>query len=378
MKIKKIINLAKIHENLAKVGLNQAKIADELAVSRETVSKWFKGENQPSGGKLLKLASLLKLSFEEILTLEISQQPVIHFRKNGSAKTSEIDREAAIEMGNALEKLVCYFPLNFTTKPAVLQHTKNDYGYINEFIDKLKKEMNLTNEILTFNDIISIFYRYNSVIIPVLWKENRRHVNALRVYLPESMSTWIYLNLNTKLYDFKFWMAHELGHVLAPDLHNEEGEVFSDSFAGALLFPKSQVEVLYNKLIGENSERQQIHLIIEKAKELVISPLSVYMQLCAFTECYKKTKIDLNHLIYKFNSKFNSYFPNVATKLFNTESPTPEQYINYVNSKFVPPFFVYLKKYIEEMSPSSYYIQNLLDISLVDARNIQHALINPK
>lgn len=60
-------------------------------------------------------------------------------------------------------------------------------------------------------------------------------------FLPESDTTWVYLNLDTNVHDLKFWMAHELGHCLSPSLTGTEvAEDFADAFAGALLFPHAK------------------------------------------------------------------------------------------------------------------------------------------
>lgn len=374
MKIRKELNLPNIYNKLSQLGLNQAQVAEKLGVSREAVSKWFKSENLPSAGKLLKLSKLLELTFDSIVNLEFINQPLVDFRKNGSATTSEDDRDFALGMGNALESMVPHFPLNFTNKPPVLQKPHNDYFYIIDIVNKIRSEMNFTKDILKFKDLVSIFNKYNSIIIPVLWDGNRRHANALRIYLPDSMTTWIYLNLNTNLYDFKFWMTHELGHVLAPDLKGDEAELFADNFAGSLLFPFNETEKLYEVVSKEKSERKQIDLIINKAKELLISPLSVYLQLIQYATNHQKQTIDLKHLIYKFNSKFKTYFPTLAYKIFGKEHPDAKKYIKYVNENFDPPFFIYLKKYLDNRSASPTFIQNLLDISFLDAQNIYHAL----
>lgn len=50
--------------------------------------------------------------------------------------------------------------------------------------------------------------------------------------LPEEQVTFIYLNLDTRLEDFKFWMAHELAHVYTPDLAGTE---FGEDYATLLL-----------------------------------------------------------------------------------------------------------------------------------------------
>ena len=43
----------------------------------------------------------------------------------------------------------------------------------------------------------------------------------------------VLINLDTHAHDFKFWMAHELGHAKAPDLRGDDAENFADMFAGA-------------------------------------------------------------------------------------------------------------------------------------------------
>jgi transcriptional regulator with XRE-family HTH domain len=374
MQTKKSLNLNLINQKLFEFGLNQSKISEKLGVSREAVSKWFKAENLPSAGLLLKLSKLLKLTFDEILKMEYINQPIISYRKNANAKTTDEDIDFALGMGLILDKLAQYFPLDSTYKPSFLQHPQNDYEYINNIVQDIRNDIKLDNEILTFKDIISIYYKNNSVVIPVLWGNNKRHANALRVYIPDSMTTWVYLNMNTNIYDFKFIMAHELGHIIAIDLIGKEAESFSDNFAGALLFPKNHVSNLYERIMNESSERQRIHLIIEEGKKLKTSPLSIYYQLTEYFKYYQKPDINVKHLIFQFNTKFKSYFSTVAMKVFNTENPSAEKYVNYVNKYFEPPFFKYLKKYIEENELSSTFIQNLLDIPYLDAQNIYHAL----
>jgi Zn-dependent peptidase ImmA (M78 family) len=52
--------------------------------------------------------------------------------------------------------------------------------------------------------------------------EKKRHENALHILLPAEKVTFIYLNLDTHLEDFKFWMAHELAHVYTPELAGKD------------------------------------------------------------------------------------------------------------------------------------------------------------
>ena len=84
----------------------------------------------------------------------------------------------------------------------------------------------------------------------VLWGTKKTHENAIHIYLPDSQTTWVYLNLETNVHDFKFWMAHELGHCLSPSLSGNEAEDFADGFAGLLLFPKVLAESAYHQILA--------------------------------------------------------------------------------------------------------------------------------
>jgi hypothetical protein len=75
--------------------------------------------------------------------------------------------------------------------------------------------------------------------LPFDWGKKGRHENALHIFLPDFMTTWVYLNLDVTVHDYKFWMGHELDHGLAPELTGDEAEDFADAFAGALLFPEA-------------------------------------------------------------------------------------------------------------------------------------------
>ena len=71
------------------------------------------------------------------------------------------------------------------------------------------------------------------------WGALQNHKNALHILLPQERVTFIFLNLDTHLEDFKFWMAHELAHVFTPQLAGkDEGGDFADAFCGRLAVPQ--------------------------------------------------------------------------------------------------------------------------------------------
>ena len=178
-----------------------------------------------------------------VTRVEDTNEPVIAFRKKASTKTHDGHISRAKDMGYQLSDVVQYLPYDLLIKPPTLKNPVNEYDYIQTVAEKIRSEIGVgPKEELTFAHLIKKFDELQAVLIPVMWGKKNNHENALHIYLPESMTTWIYLNLDVHAHDFKFWMAHELSHVLAPSLRENEGEDFADSLAGALIFPKSIAE----------------------------------------------------------------------------------------------------------------------------------------
>ena len=216
----KKLNLENIAGKLESMGLSQSKLASELGVSREAVSKWMKNEKFPRPEKLLGLAKLLKLRFEEIVVrVESEGEPAIAFRKKGRHQISDEYIAEAKYMGSLLEKLVPYLPFDTFSRPPSLIDPNQDYEYVHKITQEIRNYIGATGTSeISFQSLISFFDQFHAVIIPVFWGDRDQHENALHIYLPKTMTTWIYLNLDSKIHDFKFWMAHELGHIKSPDL----------------------------------------------------------------------------------------------------------------------------------------------------------------
>ena len=84
------LNVEKITEKLGSMGLTQSQLGSELGVSRQIISNWMRKEKFPRPEKLLRLAKILKLSFDEIVVkISTEEEPIIAFRKKGSHKISK-------------------------------------------------------------------------------------------------------------------------------------------------------------------------------------------------------------------------------------------------------------------------------------------------
>lgn len=370
------LNIEKLSHQAEALGHNQSSIAKALSVSRETVSQWFKQEKYPRPEKLLKLARLLDLTFADlVIKLPDSSEPVVAFRKKGTHKITPEYVEHARDMGRILEKLVPYLPFDELSQPAILRKPVNDYEYVQKAARKVREQIGVgeTAEI-RFENLISFFNKLNAVLIPVLWGHKDKHENALHIHLPESMTTWIYLNLDCKLHDFKFWMAHELGHVHAPQLQGDEGEDFAEAFAGALLVPTELAAVEYAKVAHLPNVGAQVNRIKAIAERLVVSPITVFIEINKYAAHHGKTLLEFD--IHGAATNFNKSFNPVSECLFATKEPSASRYIACARENFDSPFFDVLKKFLATNRKAASFVQSILNIPILDAQNVYEELCN--
>ena len=374
----KKLNVKKIIEKLETMGLSQSNLASDLNVSREAVSKWIKNEKFPRPEKLLKLANRLNLSFDEIVVrLPSEWEPVIAFRKKGRHKISGDYIGSAKYTGSLLEKLIPYLPFDNLSRPPTLIDPKLDYEYIHRITKEIRAAIGAigTSEI-SFQSLISFFNQHHAVIIPVFWGNKDQHENALHIYLPKTMTTWIYLNLDSKIHDFKFWMAHELGHVKSPDLKGDDAEDFADAFAGALLIDEATAKNEYIQMCRLRTIPKQINRLKEIAENLVVSPLTVYYEINKYARHINKAEIDLerNNAIYKATTVFNKQYNTVSQSLFNNKKPAASEYLSCPKKVFQSPFFDALRSFLKENKKSAGFIQSILNLPLSDAHYLHDEL----
>ena len=374
----KELNIKNITEKLESMGLSQSNLASELGVSREAVSKWMKNQKFPRPEKLIKLAHRLKLSFDEIVVrLPSEGEPVIAFRKKGRHKISDDYIEAAKYTGSLLEKLVPYLPFDNLSRPPSLIDPKLDYEYIHGITKEIRVAIGATGTSeISFQRLISFFNQYHAVIIPVFWGNKDQHENALHIYLPKTMTTWIYLNLDSKIHDFNFWMAHELGHVKSPDLKGDEAEDFANAFAGALLIDEETAKNEYIQMCRLRTIPKQINRLKETANNLVVSPITVYYEINKYARHINKSELELekNRAIYKATTVFNKQFNTVSQSLFKSKKPTASEYISCPGSLFQSPFFDALRSFLRENKKSAGFIQSVLNLPLADAQYLYEEL----
>lgn len=372
----KRLNLEHLQAAMDKAGLSPAALARELSVSRESVRKWLSNESLPRPDKLLRLGKLLGLGFSELVIKEETNAPVVAFRRMRGTKTKDHHIEHAQTMGRMLRELAPLLPFDRLAMPPVLKDPRCEYAYLQQVASMVRQEIHVQQlETIDFVHLIRHFLKLQAVIIPVLWGNKQRHENATHIFLPDSQTTWVYLNLDVNIHDFKFWMAHELGHCLAPLLRGDEAEDFADAFAGTLLFPHELASDAYKTIVKLKSEKGRLQKIIDLAKEHIISPWTVYKHINFYATSAGLPPLELEPAIHGWVTKFNQQYLNVSATLFDGNTPPePADYVKVTAEAFETPFFDMLGRYLKENRKGPGFVQTAMDIPLLDARSLHDAL----
>jgi transcriptional regulator with XRE-family HTH domain len=376
--VQKTLNVSLIRDSLVKAGLNQSGLAEKLKVSREAVSKWLSGEKFPSPDKLLRLGMLLGLAFEQLVVCpSASAVPVVLFRKKANRKTRAEHLDNARETGELLRRLVKHLPKQELTRPPTLKDPTANYDYVQEVAAQVRAEMGLEHKsVIDFKDLIGKFNQLQAVIVPALWGEQQHHGNALNIFLPDSQTTWVFLNLDSSIVDFKFWIAHELGHSLAPELTNDVGEDFSDSFAQALLFPENHAAKLRADLQGIRTVPSRIARIISEAKKHVISPYTIARAVEEYEAARALPKTDFGQKSGFMGAvtNFTKGCKKVSQILLKQSPPEPKAYAAVGRTAFGSPFFEALSGFCKQERGTEHFIHRVLGVSLADAKALSGEL----
>jgi transcriptional regulator with XRE-family HTH domain len=380
--MEKTLCIDHVQKRLAERGLNQSSVAKQLGLSRAAVSKWFTGTAFPRPSELLKLGKLLELGFKDLVqTRETAPAPLVAFRKRAGTKTTDGHTDQAREMGRLLEGLVPHLGFDQFETPPRLKKPVLDYGYIQELVRKVRLELSLDPvKPIDFKDLIGRFNQLQAVLVPVMWGRKSGHANALHIYLPGSQTTWVLVNLDSELFDFKFWMAHELGHVLSVGLL-EEGNIdaaedFADAFAGALLFPETAAKRWLTSYQRAKSAPAKVQVLFDAAQEYLISPFSIYKELKKHAAAAGVAFAEIDQgLLHARISSFNGQFETISENLFDGKIPAADHYMRIAAEVFETPVFKALGAYAKETDLSESVISRMLDIPLVDARELKKALV---
>jgi transcriptional regulator with XRE-family HTH domain len=363
----KVIHKDKVKEALQAKGWSQKELAEQLGVTPQAVTNWFKGTDFPRPDKLLKLATLLKLGFSDLVQLPVADQPVIAFRKKGSSKTTDEHILNAMAMGALLKPLVAFLPEQSSFR-VQLASTSTEYVALQTLVAQVRGRLGVGEQaVLHYEHLLSEFQTNGAVVVPVMWGEKQNHKNALHILLPSEKVTFIFLNLDTRLEDFKFWMAHELAHVYTPELAGQEqGEDFADAFAGALLFPRALAAQAHQVAMQQRTASAQAKVLQRIADEHSISLFSVFAETNRYARAtglpvLKSSETEIHALR---NTRRGHL---VSEGLFDPMPPEPAAYVAATQNVFRSGFFTSLQRMIKNKNTGAGYIQQVMDIPMQDA-----------
>lgn len=369
----KVLNQDLLRTTIEKRGLTFTALAREVGVSVESVSKWVRGTAAPRPGKAFKLGQVLDLTYEQLYPKrETALEPQIAFRITRNQAPSESHHARAQDMARMYEQLVPYLPFSEFEAPQQLKNPNSAYGYLEQLGVQLRHDMGLSAEdpvpLKAIFEYLSS--RLQAVVVPVFWDHRAGGAElAAHIYSPRTQTTWIPFNLDTKAWDARFWVAHELAHALTfRSLTTAEGEEFADAFAGTLVMPPLLARSTYSQMSATTGLNSRIKIAIEIAQRLHISPICVAKQVERFA---KETGADSLSLevpqFYNSVSRLQKVQPTVSQEFFPNGNPSVTE-LRHVAADFMKtPFFETLSRYLKDRRSGPSFIQGVLDCPLEDA-----------
>jgi transcriptional regulator with XRE-family HTH domain len=372
-----MLNLTLISDRLTALGWGPPQLAEACQVSREAVSNWLSGESLPRPRKLRQIAEALAVAPNDLLVSSSRQpEPIVAYRTKRNAPASPEALETAADVARHLRELVPYISRDNLFAPGVLETPQLSDDYISKAARQARARAGLsTTEPIRHAHLISMHQDFGSILVPVLWGEEKSgHENALSVYLPESKSSWVIFNLNARIDDFNYWMAHELAHCYTLSvLQGDLGETFAERFAQELLFPEEVAAAALDDIMASDHAMNRVAF---HAKAHDISTVTVAKQIdrISVQRTGQPTGLIDDQFWNDWNMSRNQQ-PTVAYALFGIDSMTSSQYIDASERIFGTPIFRALGRWQEAnggASPS--FVATALNIQLGDALFISKAL----
>ena len=291
-------------------------MAKKLSVSRRIVSEWINGKKIPRPRILFELGMLLDLKVSEVLLPELSAEPVVAYRKRSNSKP---DLSEAMEMGKVLEHLVDYLPFNKLQSPPGLFDPNNNRDYIESAADEIRKTLDGDELVIDVDALVKSCRELKIVLVPVLWGEKDRKYNALSVYLPTSRTNWVFLNLDVKPMDFKFWILHEMIHAMVRGAFpsNNEEEQFCDALAGAVLVPADYAEKLLDQTLLAINTDEVFKPLLNASRLLIVSPITLARRVDAIAKSRGKAP-PFGNTVFAVCENFNKEFGLVSEAYFES------------------------------------------------------------
>lgn len=366
-----MLNLSLANEAMSRLGLNQAALADACGVSREAVSKWFAGESLPRPAKVRNLATALELAVE-VLMSRATREPVIAYRTHLREPLTEKAKGKAQEMGRHFRQLQPFVEGARLFSQRVLKEPSEEESYVRRAVQAVRLSLKLAPaDSPSRAQLIDLLHDAGAFLVPVIWgKDKVGHENALTVYLPESETTWVVLSLNAGQDDFKYWLAHELGHCLSlHKLADDAGERFAERFAQLLVFPDALAEQCLKAMRSSSVPLEEASYFAGRHDVSVITAVKSADRVAERNG--EATTGVATEAFYEEWNRNRIHRPTVALELFGTDAPTVDVFVEKSSAMFRTEIFdaiARLQKAQGGHSPA--FVGTLLNLDLSQALEI--------
>lgn len=369
------LNIDVLRRALQLKGMRQNELAATLQVTEAAVSQWLSGATGPKPATLLRLARAVGLSVGDLLIAD-EPAPLVAYRRKGQQKTTEFNEDEALDQAYALDALADLLPPRAFRPPSI---AKVSPTYRCAEATAVEQRLRLdaeTGQPVGWRSLMKWFTDWQAVVVPVFWGERENHGNALHIHLPRTNHTFVFINLDSERLDFKFWLAHEMAHVLTPDLvGSEDGEDFADLFAGSLLFPREVAAEAYREAVGAKTPAGALDTMAEWARKWGVSLFTVYSQCNRLAEDRKVPSLKIeSNFIHAARRRLDKTLPKVRDELFEGKTPSAEQYIDVATKQFGGEFFDALAEYVKTREGGPTYIRRCMHATLRDSLALYGAL----
>ena len=129
-------------------------------------------------------------------------------------------------------------------------------------------------------------------------------------------------------------------------------------------------------LFRSRSDRKKTNYILNAAKDIIVSPITIYKEVNKYAKHNKLDKIDLEKLLYAATSNFTKDYQLISEVLCKAERPEVGSYIHVSEEFFHTIFFNLLKQYHKKRGITLSYIRKIIDIPITDAKEIYDFIVN--
>ncbi len=244
-------------------GLSKSKLAESLAVSRQTVYSWF-ADQVPKGHHLLKLCEVLDIEPMRLFKEQPLSVSVPAHRVRSNAKVTESRRQLSYEMASEFASL--FQDVRSAEILPVIRTAGYGEASVLETARKLRELAEVPDEKhCTYEHAFRLLNRLGcyAVFLPF-----PAEIKSYAFYSEVHKHRLIFVNRHANVLDLVFVLLHEAVHAAFDEQAeiSAELEVFCDAVAGAVQFPPEYVHFVSELLKGLD-ESQQMQTIKKLAVE---------------------------------------------------------------------------------------------------------------